>query len=48
MSIQLLARYHTRFPWAAFITGRYSLASAQQALEDVAAQRVVKALILPN
>ncbi|GAC1536810.1 MAG: zinc-binding dehydrogenase [Herpetosiphon sp.] len=47
-SIQLLARYHTHFPWAAFITGRYSLASAQQALEDVAAQRVVKALILPN
>lgn len=47
-SIQVLARYHTRFPWASFISGTYSLDRAQQALEDVAAQRVVKALIVPS
>lgn len=46
-SLQVLARYHTQFPWAQFISERYALSHAQQALEDVAAQRVVKALILP-
>ncbi|MEO8289090.1 MAG: zinc-binding dehydrogenase [Chloroflexota bacterium] len=45
---QVLARYHTRFPWHEFVSGRYSLARAQQALEDVEAQRVVKALIVPE
>ena len=46
-AVQVLARYHTRFPWDAFVSGRYSLQQAQAALEDVAAQRVVKALIVP-
>ncbi len=46
-AVQVLARYHTRFPWADFVSGRYDLARAQAALEDVAAQRVVKALIIP-
>lgn len=47
-AVQVLARYHTRFPWREFVSGRYPLAQAQQALEDVAAQRVVKALIVPR
>jgi L-iditol 2-dehydrogenase len=46
--VQVLARYHTRFPWSAFISKRYPLAQAQDALEDVAAERVVKALIVPQ
>lgn len=46
-AVQVLARYHTQFPWAEFVSGHYSLAHAQAALEDVAAQRVVKALIIP-
>lgn len=47
-AVQVLARYHGRFPWAEFVSGRYDLARAQAALEDVAAQRVVKALIVPG
>jgi L-iditol 2-dehydrogenase len=47
-AVQVLARYHTRFPWSEFVSGQYSLERAQQALEDVAAQRVVKALIVPD
>ncbi|MBK9943272.1 MAG: zinc-binding dehydrogenase [Kouleothrix sp.] len=46
-SVQVLARYHRQFPWAEFVSGRYSLGQAQAALKDVAAQRVVKALIIP-
>jgi L-iditol 2-dehydrogenase len=47
-AVQVLGRYHMRFPWAAFISGQYGLDQAQNALEAVAAQRVVKALIVPN
>ena len=47
-AVRVLARYHTHFPWAAFVSGHYGLEQAQQALEDVAAQRVVKALIVPR
>lgn len=47
-AVRVLARYHTRFPWAEFVSGRYGLEQAQTALEDVAAQRVVKALIVPH
>lgn len=46
-SVQVLARYHHHFPWSEFVSGQYDLAHAQNALEDVAAQRVVKALIVP-
>lgn len=46
-AVQVLARYHTRFPWSEFVSGQYSLDHAQEALEDVAGQRVVKALIVP-
>jgi threonine dehydrogenase-like Zn-dependent dehydrogenase len=47
-AVQVLARYHTRFPWSEFVSGQYSLEEAQRALEDVEAQRVVKALIVPR
>ena len=47
-SVRVLARYHQRFPWADFVTGTYGLDRAQQALSDVAEQRVVKALIVPG
>jgi threonine dehydrogenase-like Zn-dependent dehydrogenase len=46
-AVQVLARYHTRFPWSEFVSGQYGLDEAQSALEDVEAQRVVKALIVP-
>lgn len=46
-AVQVLARYHHNFPWADFISGHYPLEKAQEALEAVAAQRVVKALIVP-
>jgi L-iditol 2-dehydrogenase len=47
-AVRVLARYHKQFPWHEFVSGHYSLDRAQQALEDVAAQRVVKALIVPD
>ena len=42
-----MARYGQQFPWTDLITREYDLDEAQRALEDVAAQRVVKALIVP-
>ena len=42
-----MARYGRQFPWTDLITRQYPLDEAQTALEDVAAQRVVKALIVP-
>jgi threonine dehydrogenase-like Zn-dependent dehydrogenase len=46
-SVQVMARYGRQFPWSDLITMQYALDEAQTALEDVAAQRVVKALIVP-
>ena len=46
-SVRVMARYATQFPWTELITREYGLHQAQEALEDVAAQRVVKALIVP-
>ncbi|MFD5828579.1 zinc-binding dehydrogenase [Lentzea sp. NPDC060358] len=46
-SVQVMAKYASRFPWTDLISGEYDLAHAQDALDDVAAQRVVKALIVP-
>jgi L-iditol 2-dehydrogenase len=46
-SVRVMARYGANFPWADLITREYGLHEAQTALEDVAAQRVVKALIVP-
>ncbi|MDN5796246.1 MAG: zinc-binding dehydrogenase [Intrasporangium sp.] len=46
-SVQVMARYGAQFPWQELISREYSLAQAQDALDDVAAQKVVKALIVP-
>ncbi len=46
-SIQVMARYSQQFQWTDLISGEYDLSHAQKALEDVASQRVVKALIVP-
>jgi threonine dehydrogenase-like Zn-dependent dehydrogenase len=46
-SVRVMARYGATFDWASLITREYGLHEAQHALEDVAAQRVVKALIVP-
>ncbi|WP_302185581.1 hypothetical protein [Streptomyces sp. AC555_RSS877] len=42
-----MARYRDQFRWTELISREYSLAEAQNALEDVARQRVVKALVVP-
>ncbi len=47
-AMELLARFRDRFPWKSLISRRYSLREAQEALEDVEARRVVKAVIEPN
>lgn len=47
-SVAVMARYAHLFPWTELISREYSLEEAQTALEDVAAQRVVKALIVPR
>ncbi|AWS41669.1 zinc-binding dehydrogenase [Streptosporangium sp. 'caverna'] len=46
-SVQVMARYGRQFPWTDLISGEYDLGAAQRALEDVAAHRVVKAIIVP-
>ena len=46
-SVQVMAKYAKQFPWTDLISGEYDLAHTQDALDDVAAQRVVKALIVP-
>ena len=43
-----MTRYARQFPWTDLISKEYSLDQAQAALEDVTAQRVVKALIVPG
>jgi L-iditol 2-dehydrogenase len=47
-AMQILQRFGGQFDWSGMISKRYALESVQTALEDVAAQRVVKAVILPN
>jgi threonine dehydrogenase-like Zn-dependent dehydrogenase len=44
-ALRVMARH--RLPWTELITREYRLEDAQRALEDVAAQSVVKALIVP-
>lgn len=46
-SVQVMAKYANQFRWTDLISGVYDLAHTQDALDDVAAQRVVKALIVP-
>ena len=46
-ALRLLGRHSQRLPFASVIGGRYTLEEAGQALEDVAALRVTKAIITP-
>jgi threonine dehydrogenase-like Zn-dependent dehydrogenase len=46
--VQVLAKHGERFQWERFISRRYGLAEANQALDDVEHYRTVKALIDPN
>ena len=47
-SLQVPARNRERFPWEAVISEYYALDEADQALDDVAHLRVVKAVLQPN
>ena len=47
-SLKLVGKYRDRLPFAQVIGGRYGLEQASQALEDVAALRVTKAIIDPS
>ncbi len=46
-AVGLMARHRDRFRWSDLITREYTLDEAGQALEDMAALRVVKAVIRP-
>jgi L-iditol 2-dehydrogenase len=46
--VQVMAKHGERYQWERFITGRYGLAEANQALDDVEHYRTVKALIDPR
>lgn len=46
-ALALLAKHRERLPFARVIGGRYGLADANRALEDVEALRVTKAVIVP-
>ncbi|MGI6575261.1 MAG: zinc-binding dehydrogenase [bacterium] len=46
-SIQVMGRYAGQYPWERFISREYSLSQVNQALQDVEAQRVIKAVINP-
>ena len=47
-ALRLLGRHRDRLPFASVIGGRYTLDEAGQALEDVAALQVTKAIIRPG
>ncbi|MBM4187296.1 MAG: zinc-binding dehydrogenase [Gemmatimonadetes bacterium] len=46
-AVALAARFGDRIPWRELVSARYDLSRAGQALADVEAQRVLKALITP-
>jgi L-iditol 2-dehydrogenase len=46
--LRVLAKHGDRYQWERFITGRYGLDEAGQALADVEAYRAVKAVIDPS
>ncbi len=46
-AMEIMARFHSRFPWTSLISRRYRLEEAGDALSDVEARRVVKAVIQP-
>ncbi len=45
--VSALARFGDRFPWTDLISRRYRLSEANEALADVEARNVVKAIIVP-
>ena len=47
-AIRLMAKHSARFQWRRFVSGIYDLNDASGALDDVAARRVMKAVIAPN
>jgi L-iditol 2-dehydrogenase len=47
-AVELSARYGHLKPWAEMVSGRYSLAAADQALKAVETQTSLKAVIVPN
>ena len=47
-AMDVLARFGGRYDWTGLISRRYTLEQAGQALADVEARRVVKALIVPQ
>ena len=47
-ALTVLAKHRERLPFARVIGARFGLDQAQEALEDVAAMRVTKAIIEPN
>lgn len=47
-ALGVLQRFRDRVPWTAVISGYYGLEQANEALADVAAGRVVKAVLCPN
>ncbi len=47
-AMEVMSRFGDRFDWSSLISHRYRLEEAQQALEDVNEQRVIKAVITPN
>jgi len=47
-ALRVLARHHERLPFEKIIGGRYGLDGADQALKDVEALNVTKAIIEPN
>ena len=47
-AMEVLARFDARMNWAGLISRKYSLDEAGEALSDVQAGRVVKAVLLPN
>jgi len=46
-AMRILSRLRRRFPWSSLVSRRYSLEEAGQAIADVEAKRVVKAVIVP-
>lgn len=47
-ALQVMARFRDAVPWTEVISGYYALDQANEALADVAAGRVVKAVLCPN
>ena len=47
-AVSVLARFGDRVPWDGLVSRAYSLDEVNEALDDVEARRVVKAVIVPG